>query len=195
MANADAVIATRAFKILYKTFDAANALPADTVGYDDAVTGFTDIGYTSGGLTLGVDQTRNEIRVDQEFFPVQNPITEVNVTLGSELAEMTPANFKIATGLGTITTVAAASGTEGHDLLTINSNFTDQFNTILARIKQPNGEVFDVALWKALATGSVSTTFAPDNPATIAVEWSGLVDTSTSPGRIASVNRVTPALA
>jgi len=192
MANSNAVIATRAFGLFYKTFVVGNALPADTAVYGTTPAGFNDVGYTDGGLTFGLDQTRNEIRVDQEFFPVANPISEVTVTMGAELAEFTPANLKLATGLGTLTTLAANATVRGHDDLDITSAFTDSFYTILARIKQSDGEVVNIALWKALATGSSTATITPDSPATIAVEYTGLVDTSTTPGRIATVRDVTP---
>lgn len=193
--NANAVIATRSFNVFSKVFATANAFPADTVLFGTTPTGYTDAGSTSGGLNLGIDQTRNEIRVDQEFFPVVNPITEVSATLGTELAEMTPANLKLSTGLGALTSLSAISGTRGHDDWDLTSTFTDTYYTIQARVQAPDGEVFEVALWRAQPTGAVSTTFAPDNPATIAVEWTALVDTSTDPGRIMSVRDVSAALA
>lgn len=194
MANADSVIATRAFGLFYKAFNASNALPADTVAWGTLPTGFTDVGYTDGGLNFGVDETRNEIRVDQEFNPVSNPISEVTITMGTDLAEMTPANIQAATGLGTLTTVAAASGTRGHDQLDINSSFSDDFRTWLGRVKQPDGEVFNISLWKSIATGALATTFNADDKATIAMEVTGLADTSTNPARIATVRDVLPAL-
>lgn len=195
MANTAAIVATRAFGLYYKLFDVSNAMPADTVLYGTTPTGFTDVGYTSGGLTFGVDQTRNEIRVDQEFFPVANPITEVSITLGAELAEITPANMKFATGLGAITSVAGVDSTpgpaaRGHDDWDVTSVFDDSFYTVMARAKQNDNEVVNIALWKALATSSMSASITADDAATIAVEYQGLVDTSTTPGRIATVRDV-----
>ena len=40
--NSDAVLSTNDLQLMYKLFDEANAMPADTVLYGDAVTGFTD---------------------------------------------------------------------------------------------------------------------------------------------------------
>jgi hypothetical protein len=192
--NANSVLATRQFKLLYKAFDDTNALPADTVTYEDAVSGYTDVGYTSGGLSFGIDQSRNEIRVDQEFFPVATPLSEVSVTMGAELAEITPANLLAATGLGAVSTVAAASGTRGHDDWDVTSSFTESTRTYLARALMPDNEVLNISLWKAQATASADMTIEPDNPATIGLEVTGLVDTDNS-GRIVTVRRVTPALA
>lgn len=193
MANADAVIATRAYKLMYKVFNSANALPADTVAYGDAVTGYTDVGYTSGGLNAAMDQTRAEVRVDQSPFPIRNPITEVSFTLSCELAEMTPANLLLASGLGSVTSLAPSTGVRGHDDWALTDSFTDTYRTWFARVQQPDNEVFQMAIWKGLATGNMDTTFEPDNPATIAIEIQALTDSSTSPARIATVRDVLPA--
>jgi hypothetical protein len=195
VANQDSIIATRAFKLYYDDYAAVNALPADTVEYSTDPAGYTDVGWTSGGLTFGVDQTRNEIRVDQEFFPVSNPLADVTVTMGAELAEITPANLLAATGLGTVGSVAAGSGTRGHDELVITSDFTESTRTWLARVQMPDNEAANIALWRGQATASVDMTITPDNPSTIGVEVTGLVDSAGTPaGRIATYRRVTPAL-
>jgi hypothetical protein len=192
--NSDAIIATRSYELWYKAFLAANAMPLDTVVYGTAITGFTDVGYTSGGLSLGVDQTRNEIRMDQSFFAIRNPISEVSFTLGTELGEINAANFLFATSLGSITTVAPGAGTRGHDDWVLTDTFNDEEYTILANVKQNDNEVFRIAMWKGIATGAVDTTFEPDNPATIAVEFTAQPDTSTSPARIATIRDVLPAV-
>ena len=44
MADSSAVLATRNFLIKYKDYVSTNALPADTVDYGAAWTGFTDLG-------------------------------------------------------------------------------------------------------------------------------------------------------
>lgn len=192
--NSNAIIATRSYELWYKAFAPSNAMPADTVLYGTAITGFTDVGYTNGGLSLGIDQTRNEIRMDQSFFAIRNPISEVSFTMGTELGEINPANFLFATGLGSISTVAPATGVRGHDDWALTDNFTDANYTILANVKQNDNEVFRIAMWKGIATGAVDTTFEPDNPATIAVEFTGQPDTSTNPARIATIRDVTPAV-
>lgn len=201
MANALSVLATRQFKLLYKTYDSSNAMPADTVLYGDSVSGFTDVGYTSGGLGFGVDQSRNEIRVDQEFFPVSNPLSEVSLTLSAELAEITPANMLAATGLGAVSSQAAVGSdpgpaARGHDDWVVTSSFTESTRTYLARALMPDNEVLNIALWRAQATASADMTIEPDNPSTVGMEVTGLVDSAGSPaGRIATMRRVTPALA
>lgn len=143
--NADAIIATRAFKGWYKAFATANALPADTVNYGDDITGFTEFGYTSGGLNLSIDQTRNEIRMDQSFFAIRNPLSEVGFTLGTELGEISAQNFLFATGLGSVSTTAPTTGVRGHDDWLLTDDFTDTEYTVLFDIQQNDGEAFRIA--------------------------------------------------
>ena len=192
--NSDAVLATNDLQVMYKAFDASNAMPADTVAYGDAVTGFTDLGYTSGGINLGIDQSRSEIRMDQSRFSIRNPITEANFTLGTELGEINAANYLFATGLGEVTTVAPGSGTRGHDDWELTDDFTDAEYSILANIKQHDNEVFRIMGWKMVATGAIDSTFSPDDAATIAIEFTGQPDTSTDPARISTIRDVTPAV-
>lgn len=195
MANANAVIAGRQFLVYSAPHAASNDLPADTVDYgDDWGSPWVNRGYTNGGLQLSLGIERGEIRVDQEFDPVFRPITGRTVTLSTELAEMTPENLRLASGLGTIQSVAPGVGTRGHDDLVINSDVTETFNSWGYDIRQPDGEAFRVIVYKGLATGSPQPQFTPDNPATIALEISALVDTSTTPARIAKIRDVLPAL-
>lgn len=191
--DAEAVISGRNYLVYSKTYNTTNAMPADTVDYGDAWTGYTDRGYTIGGLTFSMNITRGEIRVDQEFDPIVRPITGRAVTLGTQLAEMTAANLQLASGLGSVTTTAPSSGVRGHDDLEINSNVTDTTNSWGFDILQPNGEAFRILIYKGLATGTPAPSFTPDNAATTALEITGLVDSSTDPARIGLVRDVLPA--
>src|SRR5690349_24876076 len=96
--NTEAIIATREFGIFVDDWDASNAMPADTVLYGTTPTGYTDLGGTNGGLSFGIDLSRTELRIDQLFFPIASPVDEVTITLGAELAEITPATLPRATG-------------------------------------------------------------------------------------------------
>lgn len=193
--NGLAVVATRQFWVWRKAYDAANALPADTVAHGADITGFAKLGYTSGGLSMNWNLTRGSIAVDQELDPILRPVSARNLTLDSSLAEYTPANMLYATGQGAITSVAAGSGTKGHEELDISSVITDSYDTVLYDIKQQNGEALRIAVWRGLPTGSPTTRFDAANAALIAYQVSALPDTSTSPARLAAVRLVTPATA
>lgn len=190
MADAEAVISGRNYLVYSKAHASGNDFPADTVDYGTAWTGWTDRGYTSGGIALNMGVERGEIRVDQEFFPVYNPVTNFSFQMTTELAEMTPANLQLASGLGTLTTGAAGVGTRGYNDLEIGSTVTESFYSWGYDIRQPDGQAFRVLIYKGQATGSPNPTFSPDNAATIALEISALVDTSTTPSRVAAVRDV-----
>jgi hypothetical protein len=193
-ANATAVVAGRQFWVWEKAYNSSNAMPADTVVYGASFTGYTLLGYTSGGLGMNWNLQRGSIPVDQEFDPVLRPVQSRNLTLDSNLAEFTPANMLLATGQGAIASVAAGAGTRGHDELTITSNVVDTYMTVIYDIAQQNGEAIRIAAWRALPTGSPNPRFEPTNAALTAFQVSALPDTSTSPARIASIRLVTPAV-
>jgi len=194
MPNAEAVVATRQFWVHTKAFDAANAMPADTVVYNGTITGFTKAGYTSGGLGMNWNIQRGTINVDQELDPVLRPIQSRNLTLDSNLAEFTPDNLLLATGTGEIDTVAAGSGTRGHDQLDITSDVVEAFYSVLYDIRQQNGEALRIMVWRGLATGSPAPRIEPNNLAGIAFQVTALPDTSTDPARLAAIRLATPAL-
>lgn len=185
--NADAVISGRNFLIYSKVHDQSNALPADSVAYGSAWSGWTDRGYTNGGLQFAMNLERGEIRVDQEFFPVHTPITGANITLSTELAEFTPRNLQLAAGFGAVTDTAAGASVYGTSELAISSAFADQALSWGYDIQKPDGRPLRIIIFKGRATGSPSPQVTPDNPATIALEIAALVDTSTTPARIAAV--------
>lgn len=193
-ASATAVVAGRQFWVWEKAYDSSNAMPADTVAYGASFSGYTQLGYTSGGLSMNWNLQRGSIPVDQELDPVMRPAQSRAVTLESNLAEFSPANLQLATGQGSIASVAAASGTRGHDELTITSTVADNYFTVIYDIAQQNGEAIRIAAWRGLSTGSPAPRFEPNNAALTAFQISALPDTSTSPARIASVRLVTPAL-
>jgi hypothetical protein len=195
MADAQAVVAGRNFLVKAAPWDDTNAIPADTVVYGGAWGApWVDRGYTNGGIQFNMNLTRGEVRVDQEFDPITRPITGRNITMSTGFAEMTPANLQLASGMGTIDTVAAGSGTRGHNDLIIDATLTDLYYSWGFDIRQPDGEAFRVVIYKGLATGNPNPQFTPENAATIALEVSALVDTSTDPSRVALVRDVIPAL-
>lgn len=200
MADADAVISGRNFLVYSVAHDVENELPALTVDYGTAwgtvgtmPNPWEDRGYTIGGLSFNAALERGEIRVDQEFDPVVQPVTARNITLGTSFAEITAENMQLASGMGTISNTAPGAGTRGENTLTIGSSITDQYNSWGFDIKQPNGEAFRIIVYKGIATGSPNLQFQAEDAAVIELEVSALVDTSTDPSRIAKVQDVLPA--
>lgn len=191
--NALAVVAGRQFWVWNKAYNSANAIPADTIVYGADFTGYTKLGYTSGGLSLNWNLQRGTINVDQELDPILRPAQSRSLTMESNLAEFLPANMVLATGQGAVTSVAASTGVRGHDQYDVTSTIVDAYNTVIYDIQQQNAEAIRVVAWRGLATGSPQPRFEPNNPALMAYQISALPDTSTSPARIAAIRLITPA--
>jgi hypothetical protein len=193
--NAEAVIAGRNYKVFRADYALSNVMPADTVAWGAVASPYSEMGYTSGGLQFQMGLQRGEIRVDQEFDPLVRPVQSRNLQLTANLAEMNPANLKAATGMGTISSVAPASGTRGHDDLVLGSGLTEQYGTYLFDILQPDNEAFRILGYRCIATGSPSPSFTPDQAAVTQLQVSPLPDTNTTPTRIMLIRDVLPAAA
>lgn len=192
--DATQIIATRNFILYEKDYDSSNDLPADTVAYGTSWSGYTDLGYTQGGITFAANLDRNTINVDQVLDPVLQPISARNVTMSGNMAQFTPQTLRSATGMGSIVQVAPGAGTRGHDDLSITGSVSDVFKSIGFDAEQQNLEAFRGILYKSLASGSPSPVISPDDAAAIAFEFSANIDDSTSPARVARIRRVLAAL-
>lgn len=195
MANALAVIQTRDTLLYEKTYDAANAMPADTVAWGTAWSGYTALGYTDGGTEFRASLSFADVNVDQELDALYQVPTGRDLGLSTNLAEVNPANMKLATGMGTTATVAAGSGTRGHDDLAISSTIAQVFQTVGLDVRNPgDSEAIRILLYKAFPVGSPTLPFRPADKAVIAYNARAYPDSSVSPSRIALLRDVIPAL-
>lgn len=193
MANdATKVLSGRNFIVYRAAWNATVTTPADTVSYGtdwatpSGQTGaWAPVGYTDGGVNVTLTVDRGEIRVDQEFEPVLRPATGRTTTFETTLAEFTASNLKNAAGQGAITTVAAGSGTRGHDDLDVTSTIADVYQSAGLDFLHPgDNEAFRVFMWKCLVQGGVSAQFNPTDKAAIPFSLNAFPDTSTNPARI-----------
>lgn len=70
---------------------------------------WTYTGFTSDGLTITVDQSFSEMRVDQLADRVGTKLTERQLSIQANLAEATLANLVLGMNGGTVTTAASYS--------------------------------------------------------------------------------------
>lgn len=202
MANQAAIISGRNFLVYTVPWNATVTVPLDTVSYGTAwgtpagQTGaWVDSGYTDGGVQVSIAVDRGEIRVDQELDPVLRPATGRTTQFSTTLAEFTAANLKNAAGQGTITTVAAASGTRGHDDLDVSSTIADNYIAAGMDFLHPgDNQAFRVFAWKCLPQGGVQATFNPQDKATVPFALNVFPDTSTNPARIVKFRDISAAL-
>jgi hypothetical protein len=202
MANAAAVIAGRDYKVYQVPYSSTNLIPVDTVAYGTAWATppgqslpWVESGYVTGGLHFSIGQDFSEIRVDQEVDPILYVPNGRDLRMSTTIAEITAANIKATTGTGTITTVAAASGTRGHDDLDITGTIVLAFTSVGFDIKAPgDGEAFRIVGWKCLPTGAPSIDIVTTDAAGIAFEARCLPDTSVTPARVMKIRDVIAAL-
>ena len=76
--------------------------PVDLVTAYDAA--WVPVGYTEDGHELAIENTFEEIRVDEELLPIRRTQTERNVTVSFSMAELTEDNLTTALNGGTVTT-------------------------------------------------------------------------------------------
>lgn len=201
MADATKVLATRDFLVYTVPWSSTNTIPADTVAWGTAwgtpagqSAAYVDAGLTQGGLDFSIEITRGEVRVDQLLDPVLRPATGRNMTMTAPLAEFTAANIKAAAGQGTITTVAAGSGTRGHDDEDISGTITDTFRTIGFDALHQDAEAIRIIGWKTMPNGAVAGRINPTDAAIINMACQCFPDTSTSPARVLKFRDIIAAL-
>jgi hypothetical protein len=204
MAEPDAlqVLQTRNFWAYTVPYNTLNDLPPDTVDWGEAwgTAGTMPApwvlqGYTDGGLHFGTDITRTEVTVDQSLDPVLRPATARAATMSFNLAEMSPAKIQLASGQGTLTTLAPIVGTKGHNDLDIGSIISDTFVSIGFDIQTQDLEPLRFLGYRCQMSGTMALDFTVDAKAMVPVEATLLPDTSVSPARVAKIRDVIPATA
>jgi len=201
MANSAAVIYGNA--LLYSTpHDEDNDFPEATVDYGqpwatpgDQPAAWEARGYTQDGINLSMTVDRDEIGADQVLDPLFRPVTGRDVSISTNLIEMTAANLQLGLGQGKVTTTAPGAGARGFDEFNLEATVTDDYNSWGIDVEQPaDGEPFRAIVWKGLATGGVDTTFGNRSAAAqIGIEVAALPDDSVSPTRILTIRDYVPA--
>lgn len=170
MASAAKVLASRDLLMYYKTYSSTNRLPADTVAWGTAwatpagQTGaWVDGGYTQGGLGFSAEISRTDIRMDQSIDPVLRPATGRTVTMTAQLGEFDLDSVVVATGQGSVTTLAATTAARGYDEWAMGNTVADDFYSMAFDIKHPgDDEAVRVVGWYVQPTGAESWTFGPE---------------------------------
>ncbi|MGH8571195.1 MAG: hypothetical protein ACREX8_01290, partial [Gammaproteobacteria bacterium] len=88
------------------------AEPADTAVASPPGAGWTDVGGTSDGVTLTVNQEFTELAVDQIVDVPGRRLTKRDMTIGTNLAEPTLDNLVVAMNGGTTATGAGFKSLE-----------------------------------------------------------------------------------
>lgn len=163
--NSAELLVTRAMRVLYAPYAVDNDLPADTVLYnDDWMTPWIDAGFTDGGVSYTIDLTRETINVDQVLDPVLRPVSARDIHFDTKLAQTNATFVKVASGMGSIDTVAASSTLRGHDDFVLDASVPgDVFYSLAFELEQQNGEAFRAIIYKGIPTSSPNPTYGVAN--------------------------------
>ena len=193
------IIATRDYIPYYVAYSSTNALPADTVIWGVAwgtpsgqSSPWINPGYTNGGLHFATEVARTDIRVDQELDPVLRPATSRTASMNFNLAQFTPALVAVATGQGSVSSVAATTAARGHDDYTLASTVVDNFYAIAFDIRAQDQEAIRFIGWRGQTTGSPTFDITPEAALLTPMNLTLFPDSSTSPSRIATIRDISP---
>lgn len=155
--------------------------PADTAVSSAPGVGYTDVGGTSDGVTLSINQSYKELEVDQVVDIPGRRITKREMTLKTNMAEPTLENLAIA--LNADASQVVSSGTAG----TSNKVFTPNNETSATQPKY-KALLFDgfapgsdasgtsprrrVLVRRALSTDNVQFTYKKDDQTVFSTEFS-----------------------
>lgn len=154
--------------------------PADTaVATALSTPPWTDMGGTDGGVTITASREYFRLRVDQVVESPGRRLTELDVTLATNLAEPTLENMKtaLAEAAGPITT--GGTGPTGYAAMDIGGpdepGAEPTYLAVIMRGRAPQGRRRLVIVRKALSTEEVELAYQKDDqtfvPVTFGAHW------------------------
>jgi hypothetical protein len=179
--TANEVIQTGDIVVWYKTYATGAALPADTVEWGEAWSGFTDLGYTDGGVGLNAGAQYGEVRVDQKRDPLFRPFQSRTLEITMQAAQLAPATILPASGMGAVSTLAPSATARGHNDWTVGDDSGTPFRSWGYDLLQFNGEASRIFVFKGQATGNVNPTISRTQKGLVAAQITALLDDTFDP--------------
>ncbi len=128
---------------------------------------FTDVGYTEDGVTVNYTSETQDIRVEEETFPINNKLTSENWEVVCNMAESSLQNLAIAMG--------GAAFVPGGKILTLGAGVQKLISLKLTG-KNPDGKIRVYQVPKAVAVGSVGASFRRADKTIVPVTFRALKD-------------------
>lgn len=165
-------------------FGADEGAPGDVDTTAPEAPDWTDLGATDDGVTLTVATEWFKLRMDQAIDAPSRRPTERDITITTNLAEITLENFArvIAQDPASITT---GSGFKQLDIAGDDAGEDPLFSALIFRGRSPGNHRRHVIMRKALPTGEVETAYKKGDqtfyPAEFSAHW---VSPSVRPVRV-----------
>jgi len=193
--NTSEVVAGRDVLAYTEPYLAANTFPTVSAWGTPPGGTWVDQGVTKDGLHVQWRMQYQEYTVDQFLDPVARLPTNRDLRMRCNLAQVNAASMAVATGQGTTSAVAAASGTRGHNDFDLKSVIAQNYYSALFDARSPvSGEAARTMGYKGRSVGDIQLDFHIQDVAQINLELALIPDTSASPARIALIQVITPAL-
>jgi len=144
-------------------------------------TGWTNVGYTDGGVELEYSPDYSDHFVDQETGPVKTTLTQESATLRAPMAEATLQNLNRVISASSFSQVVAASGVTGKDILKVGSG-TPAEVAVGFEGKSPENFWRLFIGWRALVVGAVGQAYRKDEKLIFPAEYRLNVDSTKTAG-------------
>jgi hypothetical protein len=193
--NSQQVLQSRDIICYIAPYSAALTFPVDSAWATAPGGGFHDIGYTDGGLGFNVENTFEDVLVDQSIDPIAVIGTGRNVRLTAQMAEFTMQNLKDATAQGTLSTVAATAGVRGHTDLAFDNTIALNYLAVYFDVRHSLGDAEPIrfALWRGSVRSAVATTISASSKVILPFEVQAYPDPNNA-NRVMTVRDVIPAI-
>jgi hypothetical protein len=196
--NTNMIVAGRDTLAYTGPWAAANTFPAVSA-WGVAPSGTTPVwtheGYTKDGLHISWRMQFREYTVDQLLDPVFRIPESRDLRSRVSLGQLDPAALVVATGQGTSSSSAAATGVRGVDSFVLTSTLAALYYSTYFDARIPNsGEAARFVLWKGRSVGDINIDENLADVAQVNMEHAAVPDDSVNPARIAELRVYNPAL-
>lgn len=142
--NAQNALRSRDFIVYVAPYSSTNAIPADSAWGTSPGGSLRDLGGTDGNIGFNIATQYDEVHFDQSIDPIAVIATGRDIHLTANVAEFTPQNLIVATGQGSLTTVAASSGVRGHVSFKMDNTIGINYQSVLFDVKHALGDLESV---------------------------------------------------
>jgi N-acetylglucosamine-6-phosphate deacetylase len=164
--------------------------PADsTVNSTPAASAWTDVGGTMGGVTFAVNQTYTELEVDQIVDSAGRRLTKRDITVATQMAELTLQNLALALNGGTVVTGSGATPST-YDPATAISATQPSYTALLFDGWSPQQFRRRGIVRKCLSTANVELAYKKDGQSVYGATWNAhYVSSSITPFHVVDANQ------
>ena len=144
--------------------------PTDAAVTAAPPSGFTGVGGTLNAVTFTLTPTYKELTVDQIVYDIERRLTNMQITVATQLAEVTMSNLSYSLN-NTSNATTGTTAFNAMELPVVNSGVTPNYVSLLFDGWGPNGKRRRVIVRKCLSTAAVGTADSKDGQKVYPVTW------------------------